>query len=32
MKLEKQLEQINAYNTELVIEIRGMKEKFRQMS
>jgi hypothetical protein len=32
VKLEKQLEQINAYNTELVIDIRGMKEKFRQMT
>jgi hypothetical protein len=32
VKLQKQLEQINAYNIELVIDICGMKEKFHQMT
>ncbi|KAL3923797.1 MAG: hypothetical protein SGILL_001437 [Bacillariaceae sp.] len=32
VRLEKQLEQTTAYNTELVNDIRGMKEKFYQMT
>lgn len=32
MKLQKQLEQINAFNIELVIDIRVMKDKFHQMT
>ncbi|KAG7352159.1 7 transmembrane sweet-taste receptor of 3 GCPR [Nitzschia inconspicua] len=31
-KLQKQLEQINAYNTELTVDIRLMKDKFLQMT